>query len=321
MRIRSGLLFACLVATFPMRVTAEDAAPPSRPTVINFAFSRSLFAGVNENDAQAAVKVYARTLAEKNGLTAGPGALVFEEAHAMAEALRQNRVDLFSLTAEEFFALEDEGLGGPLLLTSSQGGFTEEYVLLVREQSAIRNVADLRGRSVNVASDLRSSLALVWLEVLCQEHGLGPARQAFARLTRASKPTQVVLPVFFGKEDACVLTRNGWDLMGELNPQVKRQLRVVAASPPVVPTITCFRRDFPERLKQRIVEVAEGSREEPSFQQLMSLFKTDQFCHQPLSALESTRALVATHRRIHGGTNSDVANAPGPAMPATTKQP
>jgi hypothetical protein len=178
--------------------------------------------------------------------------------------------------------------------------FTEEFVLLAREDGAIRKVEDLKGRSLIVSSGIRASLARIWLEVLCWERGLGPADQALATVTPASKATQVVLPVFFGKADACIVTRNGWDVMGELNPQVKKQLRVVAVSQPVVPAMTCFRRGFSETLKERIVETAEGSFTKPAFKQLMSLFKTDSLGRQPISVLESTRELVATYRRLCG---------------------
>jgi ABC-type phosphate/phosphonate transport system substrate-binding protein len=268
------------------------------PTLINISFSRTLFAGSNENDAKAAVKVYAQTLAEKNGVTTGYDHLVLEDTNAISTALRLNQVDLLSVTAEEFFELEAQGLSGPLLLTEVRGSFTEQYVLLVRDASPIRSVTDLKGHNVNVADDLRSSLALIWLEVLCQERGLGPATGALSKITRASKATQIVLPVFFGKADACVITRNGWEVMGELNPQVKKQLRAVEQSPPVVPTVTCFRSGFSERLKHRITEVAVHSFNEPSFRQLMGLFKTDGFGQQPVAALDSTRELVAKYQRL-----------------------
>ena len=99
--------------------------------------------------------------------------------------------------------------------------------------------------------------------------------------------------------------------MCELNPQVKKQLRVVAASPPVIPTVSCFRHGFSETLKLNIVHTAEGSFDKPAFKQLMALFKTDNLCDQPVSAMAGTRGLVARYHQLCDGTNVTKAVALG----------
>jgi phosphonate transport system substrate-binding protein len=305
------LVFALLDALCAVAGAPENAAPVPEAIPIHFAFSKSLFTEVNESDAKAAVKVYTQILAEENGMDNAGGALILDGRDILAEALRLDQVDVISLTTEEFLTLEDEGLVGPLLLTSIKKSFTEEYVLLVREASSLRKVQDLRGRNLIISSDIRASLGQIWLEVLCQQHGLRPAGGALKRVTRASKATQVVLPVFFGTADACVTTRSSWEVMGEMNPQVRKLLRVLAVSPPLVPAMTCFRRGFSEYQRQRIIDAAEACFAKPSFQQLMGLFKTDSMCAQPISVLESARELLATHRRLGSSTNSLAARLPG----------
>lgn len=317
----SGGLVSALLATVPALLRAADtAAPAAGPALVHFAFSKSLFADVNENDAKAAVKVYSRILASENGVSTGDGAVVLDGTNAIADALRHQQIDLLSLTTMEFLALEHLGLEGPLLVTTIRQSASEEFVLLVRESDTLRRVEDLQGRSLIVLTDVRASLARIWLEVLCREHGLGPEGNALAKITHGAKATLVVLPVFFGKVDACVVTRHGWELMGELNPQVKRQLRVLAVSPPVIPVLTCFPRGASDRLKQRILEAAESSVDKPSFKQLMALFKTERLVRQPLSVLASTRELVATHHRLGGGMNPAQPPVPDPVRPRSATE-
>ncbi len=309
-----GLLSLLLIAVAGLVDAAETEGERANPAVVHFAFAKSLFVGVNENDARASVRVYSRTIGDENGIPTGAGPLILEGTDAMAKALQLNEIDLLSLTAEEFFAVEDHGLVGPLLLTSVNRLFTEDYLLLVREASAIRKVEDLRGCSLIIPGDNRASLARIWLDVLCTEHGLGPAGLTLTNITTASKTMQVVLPVFFGKTDACIVTRNGWEVMGELTPQVKTQLRIIAVSEPVVPVITCFRRGLSEALKQKIIDAAEGSFAKQSFRQLMALFKTEGLVHRPVSSLESTRELVAAYRRLRAGTNQAKIGLPEPVL-------
>lgn len=302
-RLKVGLL-ALLLGVFPNFCgAAQDLGPAAERTEIRFAYSKAMFIEVNENDAKAAVKVYARALGEQNGVYVNSMPELLAGTNAIAEAIKLKEADLFVLTTEEFLILENQGLEGPLLLASIKDAVTEDYLLLAREDSTLRKLEDLENRSLLVASDPRASLAILWLDLLCRQHGLGPATQVLAKVTSAAKTTQVVLPVFFGKTDACIVTRTGWEVMCELNPQLKKQLRVIAASPPLIPALTCFRRGFADNVKQRILKAVELSATQPAYSQLMALFKTDGLASQPLSSLESTRALVTTYRRLCAGMN------------------
>jgi phosphonate transport system substrate-binding protein len=302
-RLESGALATLLFAGAPLRGFAAETNPANARTEIHFAFSKTMFAGVNENDARAAWKVYAQNIGDQNGLYVNDTPLLLDGTNAIARAMELKQADLFVLAAEEFIALEHQGLEGPLLLSKTQEKFTEDYLLLAHEDGGLRRVEDLKGRSLNVPSDARSTLSRLWLEVLCREHGLGPANQVLARIASTEKTPQAVLPVFFGKADACVVTRNGWEVMCELNPQLKMQLRIVAASPSLVPTVTCFRHGFSEKFKQRTIKAVELSSTKPSFQQIMVLFKSDQISSEPLEVLKPTRELVAIYHQFCGETN------------------
>jgi ABC-type phosphate/phosphonate transport system substrate-binding protein len=297
-----GAVAACSAAE-----PVTPAAPNPERSTIRVAFSQSQFAGVNQNDAHAAMKVYFKSIAEDSGMAVDVTQLPMEGTRAIAEVLRDHRADLLAMTTEEFLVLEGQGLAGPLLLTGVKKEFTEEYLLLTHAESAIRNVGDLKGRSLLLSSEIRASLARRWLEVLCYEHGLGAAEQALGKITAAAKPTLVVLPVFFRQADACILTRHGFDVMGEMNPQVKKQLRVLAVSKPMVSTLSCFRRGFSESLKQRVIEAALKSQGKPAFEQVMILFKSDGLTQEPVSALASARELLATHARLCSSTNGAAA--------------
>jgi phosphonate transport system substrate-binding protein len=301
--LQCGVLATLLVAAAPLHGSAAETAPAAARMEVHFAFSKKMFAGVNENDARAAVKVYAQNIGDQNGLYVNDTPLLLDGTNAIARVLELKQADLFVLTAEEFIALEHQGLEGPLLLAKNHECFTEDYLLLTRADGALRRVEDLKGCSLNVPSDARSTLSGLWLEVLCREHGLGPANQVLASITATEKAPQAVLPVFFGKADACIVTRNGWEVMCELNPQLKMQLRVVAASPSVVPTVTCFRGGISEAFKQRAIKAVELSSTKPSFKQIMVLFKTDQIGSEPPEVLEATRELVAAYHQFRGETN------------------
>ena len=302
-RLLIGLAIGLLVVAPPRQIFAADAGLVDARTEIHFAYSKSMFVDVNENDAKAAIKVYAMNIGDQNGVYVDSQPDLPDGTNAIAKLLEMKKADMLVLTAEEFFALENQGLEGPLMLAKVQESCTEKYLLLSSADGAIHAVEDLKGRSLNLAYDARNSLAVVWLDMLCREHGLGPASGALAKITRNSKITQVVLPVFFGKADACIVTHDSWEVMCELNPQLKKQLNVLAVSAPLVATVTCFRHGFTEEFKQKVIKAVDLSSLRPEFKQLMAMFKTEGLVSQPLSALAGTRAFMASYHQLCAGTN------------------
>lgn len=310
-RIRSASRFALvvfLVAAPVLQVQAEDTKPAY---TVHYGLSRAMFRDVNENDARAAIVAYSKKLGDEYGIEATP--FILDGHDEIVRALETKAVDMVGLNAEEFLELEREELEGPFLFSKPSHGIFEEYVLVAREDGPVRSVEDLRGRSLIVSNTLQGHLAPMWLEVLFRDHGLDSPQTTLERLAAASKPAQVVLPVFFKKADAAVLTSSTWKVMGELNPQVSEQLRVIATSPPVVVGLSCFRKGASPALKQRILEVAAKSKSEPSFQQVMALFRGGEVIEASLSLLDSTRALMARYRQVTSEARPGKGLPPAPA--------
>jgi hypothetical protein len=59
--------------------------------------------------------------------------------------------------------------------------------------------------------------------------GLEPSADFAGLLSQNSKLAKAVPPVFFRQCPACVVTRNGFQTVCELNPQAGRQLKVIAS--------------------------------------------------------------------------------------------
>jgi len=271
---------------------------------VRFCMSSRMFREVNENDARASVKAYAKEIAESRGLIADPNPRVFTGTDELTKLLKRGEADLVSLPTPEFLALEENLVTGPFLLSLINGSDCEEYVLLVRADSGVNTLSDLKGRRVLVLDSLQGSLAECWLEVLLGKQVLAPPETFFSRVTLITKTSQTVLPVFFHQSDACVITRQGFALMGELNPQVTKQLRVLAASPQLVPHLTCFRVGFDTLLKEKIVAAITDANTTTTGKQLMNIFQCDRIEKRPLSMLQSTRELLAAYARLHGKTVS-----------------
>jgi phosphonate transport system substrate-binding protein len=277
-----------------------------------------MFKGVNESDARASVKTYSRLIAEKNrGLIPDPNPRVCAGVAELTSLLGSGTVNLISLPTQEFPELDEKLVTGPILVSVISGSVYEEYLVLVRADSGFKTLSELRGRRVLVLDSLRGSLAECWLEVLLGEQALGLPEEFFSRVTRPPKTALAVLPVFFRQGDACVVTRQGFSLMGELNPQVAKELLILASSPQIVPSLTCFGAGFDPALKERIIAAVTQVHATAAGKQLMAIFQCDCVEEIPLSRLQTTRQLLAANARLRrkaGGPES-AQSSPPPSQP------
>jgi len=274
------------------------AAPAAGPTPLRFGFAAETLSGVNESDARAALKVWAQTVGTERGIPVDPLMSIYPDTAALGGALRQEQVDAVTLSTEQYWQLRREIPFSALVLGKIQGKFTEEYVLLVRRDGPVVRLADLRGRSVNIHQGPRGNLGALWIETLLLEARQGRADAFWGKVTRSAKTASVVLPVFFKQADACIVTRNGFDTMNELNPQVGRQLKILAESPPLVPTVFCFRASLVSPYRDKLVAEIDQISKSVAGRQSLALFQSEQLTEQPLAMLDETCALLDRHHEL-----------------------
>jgi phosphonate transport system substrate-binding protein len=257
-----------------------------------------MFTDVNENDAKASVRAWALALAHERQVSMSTEPIVLSGAAQLQQALRDATIDGAAVTTEEYLSL-DPGLQSTNLFLSFIGGqCTEEYLLLVRADSGISDLGGLHGHKLILFDNPRASLAVMWLEVMLSENKLSPPTGHFGQVLKAEKLVQVVLPVYFRQQDACIVTRRGFETMCELNPQVRAQLRVVVSSPKLVPAVGFIRSSYLSPLRASLMAALKGLETSAAGNQVLTLFQSDQLREAPASLLDSARELLTAHRRL-----------------------
>ena len=281
--ILSALLLAAAVI--------GGATSDGKPLRVRMALSESLFQDLNENDARAAVRVWADSMAEAAHLDieGGPQLLSSEQ---IVHAIATHQLDGFSITTNEYMKVIP--FVDPVIFTdevSVEGGL--EYVLLVRSEEGIHDLAGLRGRSLLIYQSPSMSLAAAWLETLLAGLKLDSAERFFARVKPSIKVSQTVLPVYFGSADACLVTRRAFDTMSELNPQLRRKLLVLAISPKLLAAFFGVQKDAPPAIKARIHQALIGYYDTPKGRQILTLFQSGRLVAVDTSVLRVSVDLLA----------------------------
>ncbi len=286
------IVAAALVAGEGSEVSGQTA-----PVIFHVGFTESSFARVNQNDAEAAFKVFIKTVGGKRGYTLDAQVTTFDDLDVFQNRIRSGPLHLAVISTWDYLSMDIGKAMDPMFVTEDQGRTLREYVLLTRRGAGVDSMAALRGRKMVALQTTGARLGAYWLESLLIDEGLGSVEDFFGSLDRVTQPNQAVLPVFFGKADACVVRRSGFALMKELNPQIGRKLQEVAVSAPLLDSALLVARsgwEAPEHRTDSIEALAE-LHEEPVGQQVLTLFKVDR-----LRAFEpdQIKSVIALRKKV-----------------------
>ena len=261
------------------------------------AFTRSGFIGVNEADAKAAFKVFAMRMGKKRGYDITPHVRIFDDITELATEIGRDTQDLVILDTWDYLTYAPFTNMPVEFVAIEQGVIAEPYVLLARPNRGISGIPDLKGKHVIVLDSSNANNSLHWLRTELLALGFANPHAFFQRMEIKEKVSQVVLPVFFGKADACVVDRSGFAIMSEMNPEVGKTLSAVAHSEPYLDSICCVRRNGwkQEQNRPNLLAALEELPEDPAGKQIMTLFKFDGFVPFEDHSLDTIRALRKRH--------------------------
>jgi ABC-type phosphate/phosphonate transport system substrate-binding protein len=279
-------------------IAAQDGAPRTSPRLVRIGISQGTWWGVNRNDANAAITAWGKAILKQRGILVDVETKILENSQDMVDSLKNDQIEAASMLTNEFLALDPKIRPDTVFLGVKNKSVTEQYVILVHRNSGISDVRDLRGRKVVLHQSPRTSLAPQWLETLLEGRSRGLAAEVSSTTTSVENASKAVLGVFFRQADACVVTSNVFDTASELNPQLRKELRVLASSPEVIPTLFCFRASYSSDIKDVLEAAILAVHETPAGQQILTVFQCDSMVKQPISCLEGTRRILLEYERL-----------------------
>jgi ABC-type phosphate/phosphonate transport system substrate-binding protein len=276
-------------------------------TSIHFALSASVIEpDVNSDDAIAATKVWAASIGKGIGAWTKADAAIFHDIKSLARSINNNELDIVSVGANEYVELEGNLNAEPALVYVHSGRVEVEYVIIVHKESAVKNLADLRGKRLTVIKGGRNSLVPLWLDSLMMDNRL-PAKESFLQeIKEATKISQVVLPVFFKQIDAGVILKSALETAVILNPQIGKQVGIIATSPLLVPQVTCFRKNISPETKALYMSRALDLHRAPYGLQTFNVFKLDKILPFEPRYLDNVRDLVKKRKVVGSGSQVQI---------------
>lgn len=208
---------------------------------------------VSPVDVEVAFTVWVESLAKAMKLDVDVSAAVYKSTDELIADTQQERVDVLVINTLTFLDMREKLALEPILSIEASEGVGEVYVLLVKAKQAA-SLAGLRDKKVNVHVGGNGLVPMTWLDSLLAREKLPSAGQFFRKCSSVAQGTRCILPVYFEEVDAAVVEKSVFDTVVELNPQLGRELKVLARSAALLNTITCFRPNFANQKVRRIFE-------------------------------------------------------------------
>ena len=196
----------------------------------------------------------------------------------MIEILRRGEVDLISETPFSAFFLAAHG-GGEIILREWKKGQASYYtVFIVRKDSGIATLADLRGKKI-VFEDPGSTSAFLVPFTILREQDFEMVELASPRETPPAGKGGYV----FGREELNIsfwVSRgiahagafSNQDWLVRTHDSVKKDLKVIHRTKPITRSVVLVRRGLDQRRKQRIKEVLLRMHESPEGKKVLKIY-------------------------------------------------
>jgi ABC-type phosphate/phosphonate transport system substrate-binding protein len=194
-------------------------------------------------------------------------AILFDDIDSLHEAFVSGELD-FIMAPPLLLAkhIERELLADGFVGTAADG---TEYgmLLLARKDAGIESIAQMRGSVLILPKG--DVLAETFLDTLSLKTYRQHFKNVFQHISRKERQSAVVLALFFKQADVGLSNAEIFNLMVELNPQLREHLQVLRKFPTKSPNYGYFHRDFPANVRQSIAEMVIELNQKPRPQQVL----------------------------------------------------
>ncbi|MEO8592048.1 MAG: PhnD/SsuA/transferrin family substrate-binding protein [Candidatus Solibacter sp.] len=274
------------------------AVPGLKATRLYVVASENMLAGVNPRDAIASMSIWIKQLGKMRGFDCEYKVDTAVSLGQVRQRLKEHTADLLVLDTPDYLSLGDEALVEAIAVGTNRGQLAAfPYLLLSNDAAGADPLAGLRGKRIIVASRTKSNTRLVWLDTLVAENCLGRAASFFSSVELSYHGSSCILPLFFGKIDACVVDSNSWESVKELNPQLGR-LKTLARSEAFLEGLLAMPVQFRHPYQSEVVNAILTLHKTLAGEQLGVVFKAGPQVPAEKAQFESVRALWSKYRRL-----------------------
>lgn len=238
-------------------------------------FSTNLLQNMKAEDAIATTKILAQNIQRKMKLEEEIKIEICNGVDEITESIKKP-FDFILATTVETEILKKKNKLDFTFVNETNGSVGFEFYLITNKKQNFNDIKSLKDGSIIILSKSNFNTASVWLDKLLRDANLSVKEKFFKDIKYDYKATNVVLPVYFNKTTAAIVSRPALELLFELNPQLKKSLNIINKSSPILFGIISFDgRSKDKKRKDFICDILSSLHEDNYGKQLLDLFMVD----------------------------------------------
>jgi ABC-type phosphate/phosphonate transport system substrate-binding protein len=206
---------------------------------IKVIFSKSSFHNIKTEDAHATAQILANHIKKLKNIKSDFKVEIVTGDKEIIESCNIG-FDMILLTTEEYLRLKKKLPLEPFCVNYTNSSYGFVYQLIVNKNSDINDITQLKSETIYIQSNSEDQVAAKWLSKILNDNKLKPMNVFFKEIVYINNATNVLLPVFFNKAKACIVTKASFNLVKELNPGISNQKKIIYTSEPLILGITCL---------------------------------------------------------------------------------
>lgn len=219
---------------------------------IKLVFAKNSFHNIKIEDAKATAQILANHIKKIKNVN---GDFIVELVSKENDIYENHKdFDLLLLTTEQYLKLKNKMPLEPFCVNYANGHYGFIYHLIVNNKDNINNIDQLKGESIYIQAHTQDQAASSWVNKLLKDENIKDKESFFKDIIIDNKATNVLLPVFFNKAKACVITDASLNLLMELNPAIKNQIKIISTSEPIIVGLICLNSDRKNEISYEVLK-------------------------------------------------------------------
>ena len=255
-------------------VSAASSLSTDKPRLFRAGFLTEVFTITDPRDVKAVLELHCEEVARSMEVTTTSEVILFPSLESMIVALKNQQLEMVSMPSIDYLKVRETIPLIPSFVGIRSVGPGIDYVLITRNDSGIRSLADLKSKSLLLPQASRYEPAHVWLDVLIKRIGETDRDKYFGYVRELNKVSSAIMEVFFGQADAAIVTRHGLSLAQELNPQMQSQLLVLLESPNLSDSVVSLLPNMPDKFQNDAIQAMHELSDSKTGRQLFTIFRS-----------------------------------------------
>ncbi|MBX3007346.1 MAG: PhnD/SsuA/transferrin family substrate-binding protein [Melioribacteraceae bacterium] len=297
--LRGRIIYFTLV----LFILSEMIAAQPKQLILNFGYYTKDFNKSNITEIDESLKRWAEVIKKNTKIEMLVNSVMNNQFYTtideMIDKLSDNKLDFINISAIDYYKHDLKNKIVPILTTAkTKESKYERYLLVTHISSAVSDFTKMPNSQIVIPNSYSSGLVKLWLEVELKEK-MKNKKSKIVLVESNKNENEALFSIFFKKTDFAVIREDSYDIACELNPQIKKNTKIISKSAHYINAFFAHRKNYDPEITEEIVKVGMNMDKSVEGKQILNLMLTNCMHQIELKDLHETENLIKQHNKYY----------------------